>query len=155
MAVEILERADDCSFVGARGMVLLVWRGEGTARGIDRASLHLRARVRARGSALLLVVIAPQPGKPPDPATREAMDRAVRTSIPGVAGMGTIHEGSGFIAAFVRALVSGLQRLQAYGGGPLRVFASAAEAAPWAAKLLGDPEITKELVEEAVRVGRE
>jgi hypothetical protein len=151
MEIEVLEPGGEYAVVASDRVVLLVWRGASTERGIDR----LHALVRAQpASVVCLNVLALQAARPPDEGARAAMQRAVRDPTPKLLGLGTIHEGGGFKGAFVRALISSLQRTQGW-SVPMRVFRSPDEAAPWAAGLLGRPEITGRALAEAIRVGRE
>ncbi len=151
--VELLERTEDFSVAGWGRVLLLVFRTRSTAEGIER--LHALAPSWAAappGGVVLLNVVPPQPVRPPDEAMRAALRRAIQDGSPEVAGVGTIFEGSGFVAAFVRALMAGLQRHS--GGLPMRVFRSAAEAAGWAAELVDGPEITADGLSEAIRAVR-
>jgi len=153
--LKILEKTDDYAIVGCGRVVLLVWRTHSTARGIERVDTQLRRWAAVRpGGVVLMPVVAVQPARPPDDQVRAAMRRVLQAPAPELVGLGTIHPGTGFVAAFVRALVSGLQRLHP-GAIPMRVFPSPVEAAGWAADLLDDPGITPEALARAIRAGRE
>jgi hypothetical protein len=155
MEIEVLERAAGYAVVACDRVLLLVWRGASTGRGIDRLHALVHARVAARpGGVVFLNVVAQQADRPPDEGARAAMRQAVKDRSPGLLGLGTIHEGGGFKGAFVRALISSLQRTQGW-SVPMRVFRSPDEAAPWVAGLLRGPEITGHVLAEAIRVGRE
>lgn len=153
--VEILEKAEAYTVAVWRRMMLLVWRGETRAIGIDRSQALFRQWAEQQpGGAALLVVVPRQPPGPPDEQTRAAMARAMKKASPSLRGMGTLLEAEGFIAASVRALLSRLHHRHAHGIAP-KVFRTPEEVAPWAAELLADPEITAGGLAEAIRVARE
>ncbi len=152
--IEVLERADEFCVAAWGRIMLLAFRRRSTAEGVQR--LHALAGPWARGrpgGVVLLNVVPPQPLRPPDEAMRAALRRAVLSPSPGISGVGTIFEGSGFVAAFVRALMSGLQRHS--GRVPMRVFRTPAEAAGWAAGLLREPALSGERLAEAIRAVRD
>src|SRR5512142_905254 len=152
--VEILERTEDFSIAGWGRVLLLVFRTRSTAQGIERLHALAPSWAAARsGGVVLLNVVPPQPARPPDEAMRAALRRAVEDGSPGVLGVGTIFEGSGFVAAFVRALMSGLQRHS--GRLPMRVFRGAPEAAGWAAHVLDGGQISAAGLSEAIRAVRQ
>ncbi len=151
--VQFLERTDEFCVAAWGRLLLLVFRERSTAPGVQRLHTHARSFAAARpDGVVLLTVVPPQPARPPDDAMRAALRRAVLDPAPGVAGVGTLFEGSGFIAAFVRALMSGLQRHSRR--LPMRVFRTADEAAGWASGLLRDPGISGERLAEAIRAAR-
>ncbi len=152
--VEVVERTDGFCVAGWSRVLLLVFRERSTAQGVERLHAVARTWAAARPQpVVLLTVVPPQPARPPDDAMRAALRRAVLDPSPRVAGVGTLFEGSGFIAAFVRALMSRLQRHSAR--VPMRVFRTAAEAADWASDLLRDPGISGERLTAAIRAARE
>lgn len=154
MRVEVLERSDGYTIAVWGGVMILLWRDQPSGAGIDRVQELLGVRAGLHHGGLVLVnVIPPRPPRPPDDATRAAMDRAAQHRVPGVKGVATIHEGGGFIGASIRALVSRMSLLRR--GEPLRFFGSPAEAAAWAAELLGAPGVTGEGLAEAIRAARE
>lgn len=151
--VEILERTEEFCIAGWGGVLLLVFRTRSTAQGVDRLHALTPSWAAARpGGVVLLNVVPPQPARPPDEAMRAALRRAVQDQSPEVMGVGTIFEGSGFVAAFVRAVMSGLQW---HASMPMRVFRSSAEAAGWVAHLLDSREVTAAGLSEAIRTVRQ
>jgi hypothetical protein len=136
--VERLERTDGYVVAVWRRLMLLVWRGPATAAGIERSHALFGewSRGHPEGGAFLVVVSGERPG-PPDPETRAAMTRTARATHPLLKGIATLHEAEGFIAASVRAVMTGL-----HPGGAPKIFRAAAPAAAWAAELLEDPGLT-------------
>jgi hypothetical protein len=154
MAVEVLERAETHVVAVWRRTMLLIWRGQTCASGIERSQALFREWAgKQPGGAALLVVVPRQPPGPPDEATRAAMTHAMQNPSPALRGMGTLLEAEGFIAASVRALVSRMHQKHARGMAP-KMFRTPEEAAPWAAELLGDPEVTAARLAEAIREAR-
>lgn len=150
MSVQILEKTDTYVIATWGRVMLLVWSARSTGPGIDAAHKHLRSW--AKGASVLLNVVPPQPARPPDEPTRQAMERATQDPIPGVRGVGTIYEGGGFIAASIRALVSRMQLLKK--GETMRFFRTSHEAAVWAAQTLGAPGLSAEGLDAAIREAR-
>ncbi|HYD42521.1 MAG TPA: hypothetical protein VEB43_16965 [Anaeromyxobacter sp.] len=154
MTVEVLEKTELYAVAVWRRVMLLVWRGQIRAAGVDGSQALFRAWVHERpGAAALLVVVPRQPPGPPDEETRAAMARASEDPPVALAGTATLLEAHGFIAATVRSIISRVYRRHARGLG-VKVFCAVEEAAPWAAELLGDPAITPEGLAAAIRVAR-
>ncbi len=151
--VEVLERTDDYTIASWERMVFLVWASRATGSGIDRVHAVLQDFApRHPAGVALLNVVPPQPTRPPDELTRAALERASRNPVPGVKGIGTLYEGSGFIAASVRSVVARVQFVRT--GERLHFFGKPEEAAAWAATLLA-AEITGDTLAEAIRQVRE
>jgi hypothetical protein len=154
VAVEVLERSELYAIAVWRRLMLLVWRGQTRAVGVDRSQALFRSWVQERpGPAALLVVVPRQPPGPPDEETRAAMARATENPPAALAGTATLLEAHGFIAATVRSIISRVYRRHAR-GLEVKVFCGVEEAAPWAAGLLADPAITAEALAEAIRAAR-
>lgn len=154
MAVEVLEKTELYVVAVWRRVMILVWRGQIRAMGIDRSQVLFRAWVHERpGAAALLVVVPRQPPGPPDEDTRAAMARASEDLPAALAGTATLLEAHGFIAATVRSIISRVSQRHARGLG-VKVFCAADDAALWAAELLADPAITTEGLAEAIRAAR-
>lgn len=149
--VEQLERTDAYVVAGWRRLMLLLWCGPPTAAGVERSHALFGRWVEGQpdGGAFLVVVPGERPG-PPDAETRAAMERTARSVSPRLKGIATLHEAEGFIAASVRAVMTGLHT-----GGPPKVFRSTADAAAWASALLGDPELTAAALTAAIRTARD
>lgn len=151
MSVQILEKNDSYTIATWGRVMLLIWQSRSTAQGLDALQAHLRAW--AKSSAVVLNVVPPQPARPPDQATRDAMDRAARNPVPGVLGVATLYEGGGFIGASIRLLVSRLRLLRT--GEAMRFFRNTDEAALWAAQTLGAPSLRGDSLAAALREARE
>ncbi len=154
MAVEVLEKTESYAIAVWRRVMVLVWRGPLRAAGVDRSQALLRAWVRERpGAVVMLVVVSRQLPGPPDEETRAAMARAAADPPAALAGTATLLEAQGFVAATVRAISSRVHRRHA-SGLQVKTFCGVDEAAPWAAALLADPAITAEGLAEAIRAAR-
>jgi len=155
MPVEVLERTDVYIVAVWRRLMLLIWRGQTRAVGIDRSQLLFRqwGERQPRGAAMLVVVPRQPPG-PPDDETRAAMARAMGNPSPALRGVGTFLEAQGFIAATVFAIVSRIHQKHAVGMAP-KLFRTVEEGAAWAAEVLGDPEITPATLAAAIGGARE
>lgn len=142
MVVEVLERTDVYIVAVWRRLMVLIWRGQTRAVGIDRSHLLFREwGEKQPGGAAMLVVVPRQPPGPPDDETRAAMARAMGNPSPALRGVGTLLEAQGFIAATVFALVSRIH--QKHGGAKApKLFRTVEEGAAWAAGVLADPQIT-------------
>lgn len=151
---ELLEQTDEYVVSVWRRLMLLVWRDKANASGVERsrALFDQWAASEPRGAGFL-VVIPGQRTRPPDDATREAMQRAALAPSARCQGMATLLEAEGFVAASVRAI---MMRLHAR-SEPVapNVFGATAEAADWAATLLKDPDITQVGLADAIRAARE
>lgn len=155
MKVELLERTDRYVVATWRRVLLLVWRGQANAVGIERSrALFMHWAERQPGGAVFVVVIPRERTGPPDEETRAAMQRVARAPGGFLRGVATLVEAEGFIAASVRAI---MMRLLTRGtqGPPPNIFRTPAEVAAWAAKVLQDRGVTAEGLAEAIRVARE
>lgn len=152
MTAELLERTDGYVVAVWRRLMLLVWRGNATAAGIDRSrELFGRWAVSQPGGAVFVVVLPRQRTGPPDEESRAAMQRAARSaSSRYLRGTATLVESEGFIAASVRSIMMALST-----GRAPNVFRTTGELATWAATLLKDPELTAAGLAEAIRAARD
>ncbi len=142
MALEVLERTDVYVVATWRRLMLLIWRGQPNAVGVERSQALFRQWGEQQpGGAAMFVVVPRRPPGPPDDETRAAMARAMANPSPALRGVGTLLEAQGFVAATVFAIVSRIHQKHA---GPLspKVFRTVDEGAAWAAEVLDDPEIT-------------
>lgn len=114
----------------AYNLVLLVWRRR-TMPDAYRAAMRLateHARQYPRGVGVMHVVETD--AVPPEAESRKAFNEFMKW--PGVAHSSVTHEGTGFKAASVRAIVVGTAAL-ARATFPNSVHSSVADAASWAA----------------------
>ncbi len=149
--VELLERTDGYAVAAWRRLMLLVWRGQATATGIERSRALFQPWVeRQPGGGAFLIVVPNQRVPPPDEQTRAAMARTAREPDGPYLGMATLIEAEGFIAASVRSIMTRLQ-----GGKTSKVVRTTDEAATWAAELLADPGLTGEGLAAAIRTAQE
>ncbi len=154
-SIRVLERTDAYIIAVWRRVMLLIWRNNPQAIGIDRSqALFGEWTADQPDGAAFLIVVPRQPAGPPDEATRAAMIRAMENRGPSLKGVGTLLEAEGFIAAAARAIMTRLHHKHAHGMAP-RVFRSPGEAASWAAELLQDPQLTVGGLLEAIRQARE
>lgn len=153
--IELLERSDVYVVATWRRIMLLVWRDQANVAGVDRSrALCERWAERQPGGAVFLIVVPPHRTRPPDDATRAAMQRAASAPGDQLKGIATLIEAEGFIAASVRSIMMLLQARGAQAPAPT-FFRTPAEVAAWAARLLDDREVTAEKVAEVIRMARE
>ncbi|MDC0682460.1 hypothetical protein [Sorangium atrum] len=151
MTAELLERTDGYVVAVWRRLMLLVWRGNASAAGIDRSrELFARWSASQPGGAVFVVVLPLQHTLPPDEASRAAMRRAASSPSRNLRGTATLVESEGFIASSVRSIMMALTT-----GRAPNVFRTTGELATWAATLLKDPELTAAGLAEAIRAARE
>jgi hypothetical protein len=147
--IELLERTDGYVVAVCRRLMLLIWRGQATAVGIERAhALFDRWAKNQTGGAAFLVVIPNQNTDPPDAEARAAMRRTANSPSPHLRGTATLIEAEGFIAATVRSVMT------RFHGGAVN-FQSVPEASKWVATLLNDPVFTPAFLSDAIRAARE
>ncbi len=113
-------------------LFICIWRNETTMAGarISREGIRALAESRPKGIALLNVV---EPNAPAPPSeVRAALARIMVDFGHALKGSAVVHEGSGFRAAAVRGVVTGLTLL-ARPPFPHKVFATVEEASDWLA----------------------
>lgn len=120
---------DHCMATWA-GVFICIWRHETTADGVralaDRFSDF--GRTHADGAALLTIV---EPNAPvPEGHVRDMLAGFMRKSATTIKSSAVVHEGSGFRAAAVRGVVTGLTLL-ARQPFPHRIFADVADGCRW------------------------
>ena len=121
--------ADHVKGVGVN-LVLLVWRYR-TLLEPHRAAMRLVTQVAAQHpKGVGVMQLVETTAVPPDSETRKDFGAMLR--LPGVGHFCVIHEGSGFKAASVRAIVSGVHALSRP-AFPHSVHDNIVDAARWAA----------------------
>jgi hypothetical protein len=128
---------------------ILLWRGvvnESRFR-LQRDAIEQVAH-RYPGDAAILCIIEPT-SEPPPQALREAASALLNQLAPRLRCVAYVIEGTGFRAATIRGVLSGIElvRRSAY---PARYFASVADAAVWITMETGRPRA--ELTESAHRL---
>ncbi len=155
VTVQVLERTDAYSIATWRRLMLLIWRAEASAAGVERSRRFFQPWAESLpGGAAFLVVVPGQRVRPPDDETRAAMERTSSAPTGPFKGMATLIEAEGFIAASVRSLMTRLLTARMRGATPC-FFRTVADTAAWASKLLEDPEITAAGLEQAIRQARQ
>jgi hypothetical protein len=133
--------------------MLLVWRGQSSAQGIERSRELFDPWAEELGRPVsFLIVTQPAQRVPPDAATRAAMQRAMSKVSSQLMGMATLIEDEGFVAASIRAVMT---RLHSSGDVAPKFLRTTDEAAAWARELLQDPELSRSGLEQAIRLARE
>jgi hypothetical protein len=118
-------------------LYIVIWRINTTTRAMVnvQAKLNDFARLRKNGIALLTIVEVDAPI--PEGESREAVARFLRDSAWAIRCSAVVHEGAGFRASLVRAVVTGLT-LAAHQPFPHKVFASVPLASAWLARSMHD-----------------
>jgi hypothetical protein len=131
----------------AWNILFMVWRRrtlpESYRRGIQLLSDHTRLHPKGVGVCQVVEVDA----VPPDREAREVFPDLFR--VPGVQHSSVIHDGAGFKAASVRAIMTGVVAI-ARAASKVSIFSSVSDAAQWHVELqrpLGAKFTAKELTE--------
>ena len=124
-------------FSRCHNVLVLRWPDQAGVGDVQRAQSELRAVGRAHRAVALLSMIAPGTrfSAVDEPTRREAQRMMALPDVP-LVGSAVVFGGDGFGAAILRGVVSGIS-LVAGSEKPIRVFASASEAEPWLASILG------------------
>lgn len=136
MLVSALEADFRIGFYGR--VCLLSWSHAATTSGIERNQAVLESWLRRGGRDFAqLVHIPPSARTPPSEATRAAMNRCMAALSPHVRCLVMVYEGSGFVAATIRSVVSARHLLQR-SSLPVTVVDHAGAAARFINRHLGD-----------------
>lgn len=111
------------------GLIALEWRATPTQTAARRVGEVMARTLRTDGPHLMLT-LANGSSAPPDATTRELLSKQITELGSALGGVAFTVEGSGFGAAAVRAIVSGMYIVTrpAY---PVKVFATIPEACAW------------------------
>jgi hypothetical protein len=113
-----------------RNVVILVWRRETLVAAVDAAQDVYDKLALANPGGLFLLTVVEAGAPPPSQEARYALARFLSSGAGRMILSAVVHEGSGFRAAFVRGVVTGLALL-ANLPYPHKVFGSVEEAATW------------------------
>ncbi len=113
-----------------RNVVILVWKQETTLAGVNAAQKVYDDLTKANPSGVFLLTIVESGAPMPSSAVRDALARFLATGNGRTLLSGVAHEGTGFRAAAVRSVVTGLAVIGQL-PYPHKVFATADEAAAW------------------------
>jgi hypothetical protein len=151
---DIIERNNDHVLALWSRTVIVVWSHETTVSAVRRLGEHLLARATAVGQPVGLFMVVEESAPLPSSDARSMSAVVLRKAK--LAFSAVTFEGSGFRAAMVRAVVTGIGMLakQPY---PHQAFARLEDAAAWVAertmKGQGDPISQDDLIR-AVRIVR-
>lgn len=131
-ALQVLSVVDGFATAEIGRTCILLWRGV-----VDEARFRLQRQAmeqvagRYAGDAVILCIIEPT-SEPPPQALREAASTLLNQLAPKLRCVAYVIEGTGFRAAMIRGVLSGIElvRRSAY---PARYFATVAEASAWIA----------------------
>lgn len=131
--VAVLEH-DHCVAVWGP-VVILIWRHETTLDGVRAVDerLHDFARTNPSGGGLMTIIEANAPL--PEAHVRDALAGVLKKHPVAIKSSAVVHEGSGFRAAAVRGVVTGLTLL-ARQPFPHRIFATVDDGSRWLAASL-------------------
>lgn len=152
--VDLLARTDTYVIAAWRRLLMLIWRGEANAVGIEHSRIVFDHWVKAypRGAAFLVVVQA-QHAKPPNEETREAMHKTAVSPSVGLRGMGTLILAEGFLAASVRSIMTRLNVL--IGSNATNLFETPGKAADWVIQVTGDSEVSSVKLAKAIQLAQD
>lgn len=115
---------------------LSVWHRAADGADVQRLRDELRTLARSRPRISLMLVIPSGVGLSSDPARREAIEM-LRELKPALTAIALVIRGSGFAAAAIRAMFTGLGLVLRI-GVPWKMFAEVDDAMPWLAALMRD-----------------
>jgi hypothetical protein len=126
---EALSVNEDYAFGGWRQYFVVIWRGETTMEAVDRLKTDFNAfaKTRADGAGFLTVVERHAPL--PSGSVRDELARFLSAASI-LKASAVVFEGSGFRAAAVRSVVTGLTLL-AKQPFPHKVFATVTQGSHW------------------------
>jgi hypothetical protein len=133
---------DESIAVGEVGPVCVaIWRGAVTKAPFEwqRAGLAETVERYPRQAGFLCIIEIH--AEPPGEELRTASTKMILSHGERLACVGTVVEGDGFMAAIARGTVGGMILLARNRKTPVRVFATATEAAQWMAKHVHIPSI--------------
>lgn len=138
-----------------RRLMLLVWRNKPTVAGIESTRRLLQSWANCHPSGVGILIVVPRHQQElPDESIREALARAATSVSPHFRGLATLLESGGDVSASTRVCMSRLHSKCSQRVAPV-VVGKTADAAAWAAALLGDPSITASGLEAVIRSARQ
>lgn len=143
-------KVDTNHCLGSCGPVLvLVWRRESTRSAVMDAMRAVQALRALHPGGLGIIVVVEPTAAPPSGEIRRALAETLGSLGPVVKRSALVHEGTGFRAAAVRAVVTGLSAIaqQPY---PHQVFDSVDLAATWVMQGLPREATSAEELREAI-----
>lgn len=124
----IVHYSDRDLIVGsAENLLLVVWRHATTRDGVAICREHVLQRCSSRGCEFALMTIIEPRAQQPDAAARDALAALMHEGSKWIQVSALVFEGTGFIAATIRGIVTGISML-ARQSFPHRVFDSVSEA---------------------------
>lgn len=101
----------DCAIGAAGNMLFMVWHVHTMAPSVLRAKDAMRQMAVSNPRGLGVMQVVDERAEPPDTAARKALSEFIQAGEHCVKHYSVLHEGSGFKAAAVRAIVSTLYLL--------------------------------------------
>jgi hypothetical protein len=141
--LRVLEVDQDHIKGTAWNMLFMIWHKRTTGLAMDRARELLLEVSRAHPGGIGVLQVVEVGAVPPDSAARQAIHRFLAAGEGHVRHSSVIHEGAGFGAAGVRAVMAGIYML-GRPKFPHVVFASVAGAARWHAEHQAELELHTE-----------
>lgn len=126
--VELYHTCKDYAVGGGSNLVVVVWRKHTTLDGVRVCREYVGQRCANRGREFALIAIVEAKASLPDAASRHAIAELLRNGEKCFQVSGLVFEGTGFFAATIRSVVTGIT-LMAKQQYPHRVFDSVATAA--------------------------
>ena len=124
-----LYHVDHDMAVGSGSNVLVIaWRDRTTLSGVELCNAYFQAACRGQGNIFALVTIVENGAKLPEARERKRLAELLSDSSDWLQVSTLVFEGSGFLAATIRGVVTGIA-LMANHSFPHRVFESISEAA--------------------------
>ena len=118
------------SLYGAENITLIVWHGQPTEHAVDRLHRITERRRKQFPNGISVVHLVKGNIALPDPPTREAFVRLMKSSNGALACVAVVVGGAGFWASAARSLVTGM-RVLARGQFDMRLHGDIAEVVKW------------------------
>lgn len=146
---------DEVLFMTWKNVVIANWHTATTTQGIAALEGEVAKACEATTEMVGLLQVIGTKSSPPDAAARQALSAVFQRHQARIACNTVLVEGGGFLAASVRAVVTGLAMVSRL-SFPLEVYSTPAEAAKGTLRHLGlDPAQDRELVHAIQSLQRE
>jgi len=128
MSAVIVSSSPDYMFATWRQMMIAVWHGETTLEGVKLADGIYEDFAAKNPGGIFVLTIVEEHAPMPDSATRAALSHQLKSGGGKTKYSAVVHEGTGFRAAAVRSVVTGIT-LFSKPPYPHKVFATVLQAA--------------------------
>ncbi len=111
-------------------LLVMVWRGQVTAKSVDFTNALERALIQQQGKVTVIGIITELSGGVPDAEMRDKAKAAMKEFQANVRGTALIIAATGVKAVLFRTFLAGLTLIIDF-DSPMKVFRGVGEAVPW------------------------